>query len=188
MPMILTEPKKIKKVFNEDKDYREICRKQLYKTIRNKKISGEVEDSIYKYTIEKCQEKKYGTNFECNLFRMIYKNKCMSLYLNLNKKSYIGNSNFLKRIKKGELLPKKAAFYTPQVVYPEHWKKYMDRQKAKDKLEYSKTMGTVTDMYKCGVCKKNKTSYYSLQTRSCDEPMTTFVKCLVCGNKWKFSN
>ena len=64
----------------------------------------------------------------------------------------------------------------------------MDRQKAKDKLEYSKTMGTVTDMYKCGVCKKNKTSYYSLQTRSCDEPMTTFVKCLMCGNKWKYSN
>lgn len=187
MVVILTGLKN-KREFNQKKNYRELCCSKLYKIIRNKKITNAIEDSIFRYTVEKCQEKKYGTDFQCNLFRTIYKNKCMSLYLNLNKKSYINNPNFLKRIKKGDLLPEKAAFYTPQVVYPEHWKKYMDRQKAKDELEYSKTMGTVTDEYKCGVCKKNKTSYYKLQTRACDEPETTFVKCLMCGNKWKFSN
>jgi transcription elongation factor S-II len=25
-----------------------------------------------------------------------------------------------------------------------------------------------------------------MQTRSADEPMTTFVTCVNCGNKWKF--
>ena len=43
-----------------------------------------------------------------------------------------------------------------------------------------------TDMFKCGKCKMRKTTYYQLQTRSADEPMTTFVKCLECGNRWKF--
>ncbi|BGP36215.1 transcription elongation factor TFIIS [Rhodotorula kratochvilovae] len=29
--------------------------------------------------------------------------------------------------------------------------------------------------------------YYQMQTRSADEPMTTFVTCLACSNRWKFS-
>lgn len=31
-----------------------------------------------------------------------------------------------------------------------------------------------------------KTTYYQMQTRSADEPMTTFVTCVNCGNRWKF--
>eukprot|EP00923_Selenidium_pygospionis_P033672 GHVN01059069.1.p1 GENE.GHVN01059069.1~~GHVN01059069.1.p1 ORF type:complete len:227 (+),score=43.13 GHVN01059069.1:3-683(+) len=44
-----------------------------------------------------------------------------------------------------------------------------------------------TDQFKCGKCGKRKATYYQLQIRSADEPMTTFVTCIVCGNKWKFS-
>ncbi|KAF7458209.1 transcription elongation factor A TFIIS [Cryptosporidium felis] len=40
--------------------------------------------------------------------------------------------------------------------------------------------------FTCGKCKTNKTTYYQMQTRSADEPMTTFVRCLNCGNRWKF--
>ncbi|PJF17614.1 Aspartyl/glutamyl-tRNA(Asn/Gln) amidotransferase subunit B [Paramicrosporidium saccamoebae] len=43
-----------------------------------------------------------------------------------------------------------------------------------------------TDQFKCGRCGQRKTKYYQLQTRSADEPMTTFVTCINCGNRWKF--
>lgn len=43
-----------------------------------------------------------------------------------------------------------------------------------------------TEIFLCGKCKQRKCTYYQLQTRSCDEPMTTFVTCTVCANKWKF--
>ncbi|ENN77285.1 hypothetical protein YQE_06111, partial [Dendroctonus ponderosae] len=46
--------------------------------------------------------------------------------------------------------------------------------------------GTKTDMLKCGKCKKRNCTYNQLQTRSSDEPMTTFVLCNECGNRWKF--
>lgn len=43
-----------------------------------------------------------------------------------------------------------------------------------------------TDAFKCGKCKKRMCTYYQLQTRSADEPMTTFVTCVNCDNRWKF--
>eukprot|EP01086_Lenisia_limosa_P012259 TRINITY_DN4021_c0_g1_i1.p1 TRINITY_DN4021_c0_g1~~TRINITY_DN4021_c0_g1_i1.p1 ORF type:complete len:299 (-),score=60.71 TRINITY_DN4021_c0_g1_i1:86-982(-) len=51
-----------------------------------------------------------------------------------------------------------------------------------DKMKASAT----TDMYQCRKCKKRETTYYQLQTRSADEPMTTFVQCVPCGYRWRF--
>ena len=40
-------------------------------------------------------------------------------------------------------------------------------------------------LFKCNKCKGYKTTYYELQTRSADEPMTVFVTCHVCRLTWK---
>ena len=39
----------------------------------------------------------------------------------------------------------------------------------------------------CGKCKKNAVAYSQAQTRSADEPLTTFCECTNCGARWKFS-
>ncbi|CAP23413.2 Protein CBG03263 [Caenorhabditis briggsae] len=52
--------------------------------------------------------------------------------------------------------------------------------------QVSVQQGTPSDMFKCGKCGKKNCTYTQLQTRSSDEPMTTFVFCLECGNRWKF--
>ena len=46
----------------------------------------------------------------------------------------------------------------------------------------------LTDMFRCGKCRERKCTYYQMQTRSADEPMTVFVRCTVCGNRWKVSS
>lgn len=43
-----------------------------------------------------------------------------------------------------------------------------------------------TDQFRCGRCKQRKCNYYQMQTRSADEPLTTFVTCVNCNNRWKF--
>jgi transcription elongation factor S-II len=48
--------------------------------------------------------------------------------------------------------------------------------------QLAKVEGTKTDM-KCGKCGKRNCTYNQLQTRSADEPMTTFVMCNECGNR-----
>ncbi|XP_051518636.1 transcription elongation factor A protein 2-like isoform X2 [Myxocyprinus asiaticus] len=52
--------------------------------------------------------------------------------------------------------------------------------------QLSKVGGTETDMFICGKCKGKNCTYTQVQTRSADEPMTTFVLCNECGNRWKF--
>jgi len=44
----------------------------------------------------------------------------------------------------------------------------------------------ICGMFTCGKCKGTRTTYFQMQTRSSDEPMTTFVTCLTCNNRWKF--
>lgn len=40
-------------------------------------------------------------------------------------------------------------------------------------------------IFKCPKCQKRKVTYYQMQTRSADEPMTNFITCLYCNNRWK---
>lgn len=47
------------------------------------------------------------------------------------------------------------------------------------------SMTGTTDMWRCARCKERKCTYYQMQTRGGDEPMTTFVTCMVCGKRWK---
>ena len=69
---------------------------------------------------------------------------------------------------------------------PSRWKEAIERIIESDKKLYSKNESAAIFMW-CSSCKKKtKCDYYQMQTRSADEPMTTFVTCLECDRKWKF--
>lgn len=44
---------------------------------------------------------------------------------------------------------------------------------------------SISSSLQCSKCGQRKVSYSQAQTRSADEPMTTFCDCTVCGNRWK---
>lgn len=81
------------------------------------------------------------------------------------------------------------SFIFPQEMASEEMKQFR-QECAKEGIreaQVSKNQGTETDLFKCGKCGKRRTTYTQLQTRSADEPMTTFVLCLDCGKRWKVS-
>jgi len=39
----------------------------------------------------------------------------------------------------------------------------------------------------CGKCGSMRVFSFTKQTRSADEPMTTFAECIACGKKWTYS-
>ena len=77
------------------------------------------------------------------------------------------------------------AFLKHTELMPERWEELLSKKKKIDKCKYEKRTEIATDLYRCGKCGKRQCTFYQLQTRSADEPMTNFVTCLNCGKRWK---
>jgi len=74
-----------------------------------------------------------------------------------------------------------------ELANPEIQKK---RKEIRDKLTQARMeerkVATCT-AFTCRKCHTNLTSYYTLQIRSADEPMTVFITCQNCKNQWKIN-
>ena len=91
----------------------------------------------------------------------------------------------MNEIQNKTLKPVTLAFMTHQEMDPERWKPFIEAKIKRDKVKYETRMAAATDTFKCRKCTSTECTYYQMQTRSADEPMTTFVSCINCGNRWK---
>ena len=179
---------KIKKAKDEDNDgavVRKWTVTKLNSVIKSIKISRGVEKGIYNYSINICELWGITKRWDNPKFKKIYVDKVISIYVNLNPKSYIGNDRLLIRLKEGEFQPEELATMDSQTIFPKNWKELIDEKTKRDRILYEVRTEQATDIYKCGRCKKKMCTYYELQTRSADEPTTIFVTCLNCGKRWK---
>ncbi len=166
-------------IVSEFQEFRKNIRNKIYEILKNKKITTNIEISIYNFTIIKCKEKNIVRKWSNEEFTRIYIDRFRSIYFNLKNK----NSNLRKMI--NTISPKKLQTITHQEMNPKKWKERIDAKIKRDKNMTTVDMSAATDQFRCYKCKVNKCTYYQLQTRSADEPMTTFINCLNCGNKWK---
>jgi len=153
--------------------------------IKDMIVSKNLEIGIFNYTIMAAKKQKIIRKWNNTYFVQIYIRKLHSLFVNLKKDSYVKNINLLSKLKNGELKPHMLAFMSYQELFPEKWKEAIDAKIKRDRNLCNQNMSAATDEFKCYKCKKRKCTYYQLQTRSADEPMTTFVTCLNCGSNWK---
>lgn len=115
-----------------------------------------------------------------------YRAKLRSLFQNLKNKQ---NRDLGPRVMKGEISADKFVVMTHDELKSQERKKE-DEELQKDNMKRAQVPmaeRSISDALKCGKCGQKKVSYSQAQTRSADEPMTTFCECTVCGNRWKFS-
>ena len=153
--------------------------------INDKCKSRNVEKSIYNYIIKLSKNKNIQRSWGNDIFRNLYLSKVRSIYSNLKSDSYIQNKNFLLLVKNGEIDIQNIATMSVYDIFPENWKETLELKSKKDKLKYELKPEAMTDAFKCRKCGSRSTSYYEVQTRSADEPMTQFITCLNCNNRWK---
>ncbi len=146
----------------------------------------DLEIGIFNSSIDYANSLKIVTSWSCELFAETYINIAMSIYANLDKNSYIKNENLLNRLKEREFLPHKLPYMNANEVFPEVWKDLMEKHQRKIKGAYEIKQVSMAEDIKCGKCKKNKVTYYELQTRSGDEAITQYFNCICCGHKWKY--
>ncbi|KAJ8920905.1 hypothetical protein NQ315_015698 [Exocentrus adspersus] len=116
---------------------------------------------------------------------MRYKNRVRSRIANLKDPK---NPTLRTNFRIGAITAARLAVMTAEEMANDEVKQLRERflKESINDAQLATAQGTKTDMLKCGKCKKRNCTYNQLQTRSSDEPMTTFVLCNECGNRWKF--
>jgi hypothetical protein len=90
-------------------------------------------------------------------------------------------------LKSGELPLKKFVAMEPWEVRPDFWAPIFERVAFRSlRRQLTFDVESAPDgAFQCNACKSKKTTFYQMQTRSADEPMTCFVQCLNCQKRWK---
>ncbi|KAK4534748.1 hypothetical protein CDCA_CDCA02G0773 [Cyanidium caldarium] len=128
--------------------------------------------------IEKAINAKYSFDFA----RPDYSTKYRDLKANLRR-----NAALRLRLLHQELAPAQLVEWSADELKTDEARE-REAQIA-ERMLFDKQRGVMqtasTDQFRCGKCGRRECTYFQMQTRSADEPMTTFVTCVHCGNRWK---
>ena len=113
-----------------------------------------------------------------------YSKKVLALFSNLKNKD---NAQLRAGVLSGEISADKLVNMTPEQLLSDAQRK-QDEEMEKENFKKAQAPmeeKSISDSLQCGNCKQKKVSYTQAQTRSADEPMTTFCECMNCGKRWK---
>lgn len=137
-------------------------------------IAKNLEIGIFNYSV---------SNSDSKTFNKIYSRRFINISWNITN-----NPFFLEKI-----LTKKWSFYFISTLksddlFIEEKNKILEQMKKK-KLEGEEAQKAMKQKgaFKCGRCKTNETEYKEVFSRSADEPPIVRVKCLNCGNAFRFN-
>ena len=167
---------------------REKIKENFNEILGDDELADQLEESLLHVVSDQAIKENMDINWTNRVFWNMYCSRAISLYENLKgMDSYVKNSeNWLERLKSGHISVRAFAEMSPVDLCPVRWKAAIEKIIASEKKLYSKNDSASIFMW-CSACKKKtKCDYYQMQTRSADEPMTTFVNCLECDKKWKF--
>jgi transcription elongation factor S-II len=142
-----------------------------------------MEKSVFNWSIREIKNRSGVPAWENPLFKWLYKSKFLSIKYNME------TSDLTERILSGEIKSRFVASLNSTGMNPNgrHAQAIRAREEKQAKLFAKNKMDEdFSGTFKCGKCKSMKTTYYQMQTRSADEPMTTFVTCMNCQKRWKF--
>lgn len=167
----------IRKIDNPDL-FRSNIKQKLNDILKDEKNSNNMEKGIFNYSLKEADRHKIVKKWDNKYFVQIYIDRLRSIMLNLK-------GEILAQINDGTIKPHIIAFMTHQELAPEKWSDLIEAKSKRDKNKFETNIAAATDTFTCRKCKGNQCTYYQMQTRSADEPMTTFVTCIPCGNRWK---
>ncbi|KAL2339489.1 hypothetical protein Fmac_007429 [Flemingia macrophylla] len=181
-------PPKLKAMIKSNDATRDKIRELIHEALS--KVSGEADEDL-SAVVSAADPIRVAVTVESVLFEKwgpsngAQKVKYRSLMFNLKDGN---NPDFRRKVLLGVVEPEQLINMSTAEMASEQRKQ--ENQKITEKALFECERGAqpkaTTDQFKCGRCGQRKCTYYQMQTRSADEPMTTYVTCCVCNNRWKF--
>ena len=168
----------LRKIEHPDTFRKNICTK-LTEIIPDPKKCTNLEKGVYNWALKEASTRKVVKKWDNPYFVQLYLDRLRSVYTNLS------NQELVENINNGTIKSYSIGSMTHQEMKPAKWDELIQAKIKRDKNKYEVRLEAATDTFKCRKCHSNKCTYYQMQTRSADEPMTTFVQCIECGNRWK---
>jgi DNA-directed RNA polymerase subunit M/transcription elongation factor TFIIS len=154
-----------------------VC-KQLEKYFTSPQ-STNIEKGVFNWCIKECKNKKIIRKWENPIFVQMYIDHLRSIFYNLQ------DGHLISLVNSGEIKSHEIAFMTHQEMNRDKWDELLQAKSIRDKNKFEQNLEAMTDRFTCRKCFSKKCSYYALQTRSADEPMTLYITCLECGARMK---
>ena len=169
----------LKKIENPDA-FRSNIRKKLSSFLQeNMTHASNLEKGIYNWALKEAATRKVVKKWDNQFFIQIYLDHLRSIFVNLR------NDKLTQMVISGDIKAHELAFMSHHEMLPEKWDELIKAKSIRDKSKFEQNIEAMTDTFTCRKCKSKKCSYYQQQVRSSDEPMTIFVQCLQCFNRWK---
>jgi len=154
-------------------------------TFLNEEQRKDLERGIFNFSLEEGRRRQVHCVWENPEFQALYDIAARRTISNIDTKSYVGNHRLVERLKEGEFLPHDIPFMTYAELFPENWGTLIEQATKREAKMLEVDKSAATDMFRCSRCGKRQCTYYEMQTRSADEPMTQFIRCLNCGKQWR---
>jgi transcription elongation factor S-II len=145
----------------------------------------ELERSIFEAAYNYAVKNYIPRNWKSVTFVEIYRQVVRYVFSNIHPASPVKNMRLISRVLDGEFKLHEIPSMTAYEMFPEKWFELRDKQLQREQKILEGNKSRATDQFKCRRCGKRECTYYELQTRSADEPMTIFVTCLNCGKEWR---
>lgn len=145
----------------------------------------QLERCIYNGTLREAGQRHIGKAWSHSPFVEMYQMFAKHIAANFHPNSYVDNKELYTRYRAGEITFKDISEMDTYQLFEERWKDSFMQQQVREKRQLEGNKSMATDQFLCMRCHKRECTYYEMQTRSADEPMTIFITCLNCGKHWR---
>lgn len=141
------------------------------------KMAKNIEISVHNHVLKNHKLEDYLRNYARKIRSIVYNLSFDNFKNDVLSKKY--KYSDIPNLRHDQMCP-----HGPHAMMKEFLKK-KEEEIHKCKLLMDAEKQDSKGIYTCKACRSKATVFQAVQTRSADEPMTIFITCLSCDNRWK---